>query len=84
MRKLNTISVGELKNILDNYDDDTPVAFTCSYGDRCRTQQVIGLLGRDEMEALYETAYSESGFAISDRYDDGDDDGEPQEVLIIR
>jgi hypothetical protein len=47
MKELNTISVGELKEILENYDDETPVAFACNYGDRGRTLQVINIqIGR--------------------------------------
>jgi hypothetical protein len=84
MKKLDTISVGELKEILENYDEDTPVAFACNYGDRCRTLQVINIRGDDSMEAIHETAYSESGFAVTRNMGDCEDDEDPLEVLIIR
>lgn len=84
MKKLNTISVGELKEILENYDDETPVAFACNYGDRCRTLQVINIHGNDSMEYIHETAYSESGFAVTRNLDDCDEDDGDKEVLIIR
>jgi hypothetical protein len=84
MKELNTISVGELKAILENYDDETPVAFACNYGDRGRTLQVINICGNDSMEAIHETAYSESGFAVTRDMGDSEDDEDPLEVLIIR
>jgi hypothetical protein len=73
MERINTITAGELIELLSDLDEDTPVAFACNYGDRCRTKQIIGIQGCVDEEPIYETAYSESGWAVR-KYED--DNGE--------
>lgn len=79
MRNLDSITVGELKDLLRGLDEDARVAFACNYGDRCRTQQVISLTGDIEESKLYRSAYSESGWAVCKNSDDEGEDS----VFII-
>lgn len=74
MRNIDTITVGELKDLLEGLDEDARVAFACNYGDRCQTQQVISITGDINEENLHRSAYSESGWAVcKDREDVGED-----------
>lgn len=81
MKKLQTITVGELIARLQGEDPDAQVVFASDYGDRGRTRQAHAIRGHVEEALLHESAYSDSGFALSD--DDADQDGE-QAVLVIR
>jgi len=84
MKAFKSITVSELLELLNdelrlgNIDEDSYVAFSSDYGDHCHTEQVHSLRGRIEEQVLTETAYSNSGFAVSD-----DDPRNSQTVLII-
>lgn len=73
LQSLNTLTVGELKALLDNYDDETPVVLACSYGDRGNTQQVIEINHATTSCLLERSAYSLSGVAVADRELEEDD-----------
>lgn len=83
MNKIDTISVGELIDILKDYDEDMQVAFSCNYGDRARTQQVITIRGNINEEILYKSAYSDSGWAVDTNGYHEDEEGTTS-MLIIR
>lgn len=70
-----TTSVGELKERLQDFDDDMPVVACANYGDRNGTMQLITL---QEVEATHvdTSGYSESGFKVTD-------DGSEGEVLLL-
>lgn len=75
MATLKTITVGELRELLEDYEDDVPVVFASNYGDISRTQQVHPLRGDGDMVAVRESAYSDSGYAVAEAEDlDADDD----------
>ena len=84
-RTINTITIRELIDILQDYSHDygegTKVAFSSDYGDHCHTQQVLTIEGNVNEEQIYESAYSDSGFAVEKEPDE--EDGEKQRVLII-
>ena len=82
MKRINTITAGELIDMLGDFDPDTPVAFACNYGDRCRTQQVITIQGNVDEETIYETAYSESGYAVDKEGFHEDEEGTSRLVII--
>lgn len=81
MKRIDTITAGELIDMLNTFDPETPVAFTCNYGDRARTKQVITIHGNIEEESIYESAYSESGWAIKG-YEDDEQESDPRLVII--
>ena len=82
MKKLNSITVAELIELLQDQDPEAAVCFSSDYGDHCHTQQVLTLRGEAEMQKVYESAYSDSGFAVVK--DDEDDDGtEEQQVVLV-
>jgi hypothetical protein len=86
---LRTITVRELIEDLEEQDPDMPVVFTSDYGDIVHTQQVHAITGSCEEEALTETAYSVSGWAVRDvdyNVDRDEPDGEDDapRVLVIR
>jgi len=60
-----TMTVGQLREMLENYDENTPVFMTANYGDICRTIQALVI--EDVVEAsegqLSESGYSHSGVA---------------------
>ena len=89
-----TITVAELRDLLDGQDDAMLVTFSSDYGDHSHTQQIHRLNGNAEVKAIQENAYSNSGWALmDDREDDGqgpfdpdgdkDDEDKPQQVLIL-
>ncbi len=72
-RHFETITVGELKAMLDDFHDDLLVVAVSNYGDRANTMQAIALNDLQCGYHLAETAYSNSGYKISDScYDDVD------------
>lgn len=84
---LRTTTVLQLKNLLDDYDDDQLVAFSSDYGDRTHTEQVLPIEGYADLKLVGESGYSESGYAVVDAPDTEDrgleDFREPLEILII-
>jgi hypothetical protein len=66
------MTVADLVEHLQSYDQDSPVFFVCNYGDYHRTQQALPVEHVEEATraALVESAYSNSGLALVD----GDDD----------
>lgn len=56
--------------LLQDIPADAQVAFASDYGDHCHTEQVHTLRGEVEERALYESAYSDSGFAVIKDEDD--------------
>lgn len=83
MNQINTISVGELIDLLKGYDENMQVAFSCNYGDRAHTQQVITIRGNINEEILYKSAYSDSGWAVDTNGYYEDEEGTTS-MLIIR
>jgi hypothetical protein len=63
-RTFKTITAGELRELLEDLDDDAPVAFASNYGDRGGTRQVHALAGDAEELPIEESRYSESGWAL--------------------
>lgn len=59
-----SMTVGQLREILEDYSDDEPVMFGCNYGDYHRTQQVLLIEGNLERLPVEDSAYSESGWAV--------------------
>lgn len=74
-----TLTVRQLIERLEGEDPEAKVVFVSNYGDHARTQQAHFLEGRLDYAQLEESAYSESGYALR-----RDEDGEGEEVLVIR
>jgi hypothetical protein len=64
-----------LLGALVDVPDDGMVAFSSNYGDRAGTEQVHALNGDVKEEAIYETVYSRSGYAVSHLNNDADELG---------
>ncbi len=85
-----SLTKAELLEILEQYDDDTKITFSCDYGDYHHTQQVLAV-GRvredvETAESFSESGYSQSRVEVRDegacdeeRFDDDDDDEEEEE-----
>lgn len=72
----NTLTVGDLKNMLSDYDDDLPVYFQYNYGDYWRTQ-VAG-----EINDIYESQVEYSGYhRMETVVDEPSDDTTPALIL---
>lgn len=84
-KTIRTVTAAELIEALQMLPEDALVAFSSNYGDRCRTRQVHTLDGQIEEEELYETAYSDSGFAVVKERDEEESEKETpaQKVWII-
>lgn len=90
------MSVRELREQLEGYDDDAPVLFVCDYGDYCHTQQALPVGEIVETDASYfaDSGYSKSGLAFHEEEDEDDEDDEedgevapvaaPSPVVILR
>lgn len=82
------MTVRELREELESYDDDAVVLFACDYGDISHTIQALPVRSADEIdcdERLAESAYSQSGAAIEDEEyrGDGEDDEEGSELGVV-
>ncbi len=70
----NTLTVNqlieELEMLRDSGDGETPVVMTADYGDYHHTTQALGIDALESRE-VEDSAYSKSGFALTD--DDGDE-----------
>ena len=87
MKQIDTITIGELIDLLkdysNDYGEDCRVAFSSNYGDRAQTQQVVRIRGDVEEETLYKSAYSDSGWAV-DRDGYHEDEEGTDKILIIK
>ena len=84
---MRTITVGELRELLEDRDADELVIFSTGYGDYHNTPQALPLKGELEEVTIVESGYSNSGFAIASERDedDVDDDVETEQgYLLIR
>lgn len=59
------LTVEQLIEELSNLEGDTPVLFTCNYGDICNTQQALPIKSVQEVDSgsLEDSGYSQSGIA---------------------
>jgi hypothetical protein len=73
--QMKTITVAQLRDLLDGQPDDMEVIFTTDYGDYSRTPQALALRGEVDTVTIEKSAYSNSGFAIQDSDAVYDDDG---------
>jgi hypothetical protein len=64
-----TMTVAQLRQELERFDDDALVVFANDYGDRSHTMQIGGI------ETVSE---SKSGFALPHEDEDGDDDDDSE------
>jgi hypothetical protein len=77
-----SMTVSDLKEMLDEMPDNAVVLFACDYGDYCHTMQALpvnraDLLALSDLR-LDETSYSRSGLAVSEIEDD--DPQDPQDL----
>jgi hypothetical protein len=77
------ITVRELKELLDSFDDDLPVTFKYNHGDRSNTQVVIPVSG----DNILDMAISYSGYVgeltISPSTEEEADEEEPILALVF-
>ena len=74
-RTLNdAMTVSDLIERLQDFDEDAIVLFSCDYGDYCHTQQALTVDRVEEYteKDLVDSAYSQSGIALVDANDDED------------
>jgi hypothetical protein len=85
-RKLDTLTVGELLELLEGEDRDKKVIFTTDYGDYHHTPQALPIRGEVDEATVGESAYSNSGFQLVDVDGDDDEDGDTdtETYLVIR
>lgn len=88
-------TVKDLREALENADDDTRILITCNYGDYHQTQQALPIEGVEgyETDVLHESGYSHSTIAFHDPLAEPDEDndevpitddsGNPMPVVII-
>jgi len=74
--QLRTITVRELRDLLEDQDDNALVIFTANYGDYHRTSQALPLKGEVEEGTVAKSAYSNSGFELVQDDEDPDNEGE--------
>lgn len=76
MNAIDTLTKGELIELLEDYSDDTPLAFMANFGDRANTMQALGLSGV-EMVDITDSSYSDTGYKVVE-HGEGD-----EEVLLL-
>ena len=72
-RKVNRgVTVGDLIQQLKRLNQDSPVLFTCNYGDYGRTMQALPVkeISEHSRSVISETPYSQSGLAVDFDRDD--------------
>lgn len=91
MARFKTLTVGELRDLLEDYDEEALVVFTTDYGDYHRTQQALPLRGEVEEDVeVVESAYSNSGYRLVDADEEDADDADEEDerdalrVLVIK
>lgn len=77
---LQTLTVGQLREMLALYDDDMPAVVACGYGDSCDTKQAVAIGEVADNVFLSETCYGDSGFKV---VEDGDQEEGDQEVVVL-
>ena len=83
--KLRTLTVARLIDLLEGESPDALVIFSTDYGDHHHTQQALPLRGELETVTIEKSAYSNSGFAIAEPDEDGDDEsGDDETFLMIK
>jgi len=70
---LDTITVKELIEALEDLEPNALIAFSSDYGDHTHTEQVHSIDGNIEKKLITESGYSESGWAVSSSDDDAVD-----------
>jgi hypothetical protein len=83
MRRFTSITAGELRDLLNDLDKDAIVVFASDYGDHIHTQQVHSISGDFKEEAIYESAYSDSGWAIQEDDEVPDEEEVRQQQVIV-
>ena len=85
-RKLKTLTVKALRDLLEGEDDDALVIFSTDYGDYHHTPQALPLRGETEEVYVEKSGYSNSGFAVVSDEDDAaelmEEDDAPRYLLI--
>lgn len=81
-----SLTVRELIELLKDEAPESPVIFASDYGDIGHTQQVFFLAGNLKEATVERSAYSDSGRALVDEREDGDDeeDDEGPAFLILK
>lgn len=79
---LRTITVAELRRMLDGEDDDALVIVSADYGDYHHTEQALPLRGEMDEVTISESGYSNSGYAVDS--DDEDTDEDAPKYLRLR
>lgn len=82
-----TLTVRELREALEDEEDDAHVVLVADYGDHCHTQQALPIMDVT-VTKMKESGYSASGWAVLDaesRYDedDEDEDGEDRGTFEV-
>jgi len=77
-----SMTVGELRELLDGQDDEALVVFTSDYGDHCHTRQVHLLDGVLDETLVEKGAYSDSGWIVASDEDD-EPSGTKVAVLVL-
>lgn len=77
--RFRTITVAKLLEILECESPDAKVIFSTDYGDFGHTPMALPLMGVVDTVSIAPTAYSNSGFMVSE----GDDEGASDESFLL-
>jgi hypothetical protein len=82
-RRLRSITVAELIELLQGESPDSQVIFSTDYGDRCHTPQALPIEGMLELVTIRESAYSTSRYAIAEPDGDEPDDSAANDMYLV-
>jgi hypothetical protein len=81
------LTVAELIDELEQLEPAAMVVFETCYGDITNTRQLLAVQVAEQFdpasEYIYSTTYSNSGVAVRDREEEGDEDEGGQEDLAV-
>lgn len=85
-RTLNeSVTVGELRAMLEDHDEESLVVFICDYGDHCHTQQALPIKSAEQLSSddFRTSGYSQSGIAMIEERDGRDVECPDEESIPV-
>jgi hypothetical protein len=85
-RTLNeAVTVGELRAMLEDHDEESLVVFICDYGDHCHTQQALPIKVAEQFSSddFRTSGYSQSGIAMIEEMHESVKDYDEESIPVV-
>lgn len=84
MANFRTLTVKQLIELLEGESPDQRVIFSADYGDYHHTEQALPIRGELDTVTIGKSAYSNSGFSITEPDEDDNPSEDAETFLVIR